>query len=118
MAGGNSELAEVQEKLELLNTEYDRLNDEWTGRLAAQQDEFQREKYVRVTDNLFSCGISFARMLLARRNEQAKRHIEKYCVWASVTNRLLCCIIGCVQFLQQSSSRPAAVCRQKGLYTE
>lgn len=46
MSGGSSELAEVQEKLELLNTEYDRLNDEWTGRLAAQQDEFQREKFV------------------------------------------------------------------------
>lgn len=53
MSGGNSELAEVQEKLELLNTEYDRLNDEWTGRLATQQDEFQRDKYVRrVADNL------------------------------------------------------------------
>ncbi len=44
---GSSELAEVQEKLELLNVEYDRLNDEWTGRLAAQEDEFQREKHVR-----------------------------------------------------------------------
>lgn len=61
MAGGNSELAEVQEKLELLNTEYDRLNDEWTGRLAAQQDEFQREKYVSITDDLFACGLSFPR---------------------------------------------------------
>lgn len=48
MSGGNPELLEVQEKLELLNTEYDKLNDEWTGRLAAQQDEFQREKYVRL----------------------------------------------------------------------
>lgn len=56
MSGGSSELAEVQEKLELLNTEYDRLNDEWTGRLAAQQDEFQREKYVRVTEKLFEGG--------------------------------------------------------------
>lgn len=47
MSGGSSELVEVQEKLELLNIEYDRLNDELTGRIAAQQDEFQREKYVR-----------------------------------------------------------------------
>ena len=47
MPGGSSELAEVQEKLELLNIEYDRLNDEWTGRLAAQENEFQREKHVR-----------------------------------------------------------------------
>lgn len=53
MSGGNSELAEVQEKLELLNAEYDKLNDEWTGRLAAQQDEFQREKYVRATKIFF-----------------------------------------------------------------
>lgn len=53
MSGGNSELLEVQEKLELLNAEYDKLNDEWTGRLAAQQDDFQREKYVRVKGSSF-----------------------------------------------------------------
>lgn len=47
MSGGNSELAEAQEKLEQLQIEYDKAKDEWTGRLAAQQDEFQREKYVR-----------------------------------------------------------------------
>lgn len=48
MSGGNAELLEVQEKLKVLNADYDKLNDEWTGRLAAQNDEFQREKYVRI----------------------------------------------------------------------
>lgn len=47
MPGSSSELQEVQEKLRTLNTEYDKLGDEWKGKLAAQQDEFQREKQVR-----------------------------------------------------------------------
>lgn len=49
MSGGNAELLEVQEKLKVLNADYDKLNDEWTGRLAAQNDEFQREKHVRIS---------------------------------------------------------------------
>lgn len=48
MSGSSSELQEVQEKLRALNTEYDKLSDEWRGKLAAQQDEFQREKQVRL----------------------------------------------------------------------
>lgn len=71
MSGGNSELAEVQEKLELLNTEYDRLNDEWTGRLAGQQDEFQREKYVSEHMESVECAVpyifSLARVLHAQK---------------------------------------------------
>lgn len=47
MSGSSSELQEVQEKLRTLNTEYDKLSDEWRGKLAAQQDEFQGEKHVR-----------------------------------------------------------------------
>lgn len=47
MSGSSSELAEAQEKLEQLQIEYDKAKDEWAGRLSAQQDEFQREKYVR-----------------------------------------------------------------------
>lgn len=43
---GSAELLEAQEKLQNLNIEYDRLNDEWKGKLTAQQDEFEREKYV------------------------------------------------------------------------
>lgn len=58
---GSSELAEVQEKLELLNIEYDRLNDEWKGRLAAQEDEFQREKHVREFVQRCSCTHFFTR---------------------------------------------------------
>ena len=47
MSGGSSELLEVQEKLQTLTTEYDRLNDEWTSKLADQQADFQKEKHVR-----------------------------------------------------------------------
>lgn len=48
MSGGSSELLEVQEKLQALSIEFDKANDEWNGKLAAQQDEFQQEKYVRI----------------------------------------------------------------------
>lgn len=50
MSGGNAELLEVQEKLQTLTTEYDRLNDDWTGKLAEQQADFQKEKHVRRKD--------------------------------------------------------------------
>lgn len=53
MSGGNSELLEVQEKLQTLTTEYDRLNDEWTGKLADQQADFQKEKHVSRKDLCF-----------------------------------------------------------------
>ena len=53
MSGGSPELVEVQEKLQTLTTEYDRLNDEWTGKLADQQADFQKEKHVRPEDLVF-----------------------------------------------------------------
>lgn len=54
MSGGSPELVEVQEKLQTLTAEYDRLNDEWTSKLADQQADFQKEKHVRPKD-LFCC---------------------------------------------------------------
>lgn len=42
----SDKLREVQEKLNQLNIEYDRLNDEWSAKLVSQQEEFQREKNV------------------------------------------------------------------------
>ena len=50
MSGGSAELLELQEKLQALTTEYDRLNDDWTGKLAEQQADFQKEKHVRRKD--------------------------------------------------------------------
>lgn len=44
--GGSAEVKALEEKILALNSEYDKLNDEWTNKLAAQQDEFQREKHV------------------------------------------------------------------------
>lgn len=41
MSGDDSELQEVQEKLQTLN-------NEWTVKFAAQEEEFQREKYVSI----------------------------------------------------------------------
>ncbi|CAM9330763.1 unnamed protein product, partial [Ectocarpus sp. 4 AP-2014] len=65
MSGGNAELLEVQEKLNVLNADYDKLNDEWTGRLAAQNDEFQREKHDLLQD-------SSARLQTAKEHADAK----------------------------------------------
>lgn len=45
--GGSAEVKALEEKILDLNSEYDKLNDEWTNKLAAQQHEFQREKHVR-----------------------------------------------------------------------
>lgn len=98
MAGGNSELAEVQEKLELLNTEYDRLNDEWTGRLAAQQDEFQREKYVSHRQSVFVRYIF--RSYVTRSQERASKasHRKVLCMGighqqAAVLYKRLCAVL-------------------------
>ncbi|CAM9385522.1 unnamed protein product, partial [Ectocarpus sp. 12 AP-2014] len=65
MSGGNAELLEVQEKLKVLNADYDKLNDEWTGRLAARNDEFQREKHDLLQD-------SSARLQAAKEHADAK----------------------------------------------
>lgn len=45
--GGSGEVKALEDKILALNSEYDRLNDEWTNKLAAQQNEFQKEKHVR-----------------------------------------------------------------------
>lgn len=61
MSGGSAELLEVQEKLQTLTTEYDRLNDEWTGKLVDQQADFQKEKHVRDKRILFSADCTYIR---------------------------------------------------------
>ena len=47
MSEGIPEVTELKEKLHNLNNAYNKLDDEWTGKLAVLEDGFQKEKYVR-----------------------------------------------------------------------
>lgn len=45
----SGELREAQDKLDRATEEYDRLNDEWSAKYDAQQNDFRREKQVSRT---------------------------------------------------------------------
>lgn len=67
--GGSGEVKALEDRILALNSEYDKLNDEWTNKLAAQQDEFQREKHVRTvrsdfSDRIFPCTVRSARCVV------------------------------------------------------